>query len=165
MELILRSILVWAGLFLLVPGLAQAEGGTCPPGYYPHNIPGVMGCAPIPGYSPGGDPVDPGPQWETRWGAIAIGNGGYGTASDFSSKRKAKKQALSECKKSGAQSCKISVLYYNQCAALAWGESKMITYRSPDKADAEARVLESCGRITENCRVFYSSCNYPARIR
>ena len=59
-------------LFLLTfAGFAKAEGG-CPDGYYPANLPATNVCYPFP------DAQENQPQqqgrWETRWGAIAIGN-------------------------------------------------------------------------------------------
>lgn len=144
--------LVLAG-YVLFPVDLKAEGGTCPLGYYLHNMPGVMGCAPIPGYGGGGSPLDPGPQWETRWGAIATSCSGYAAASDQSSKRKARKEALRKCKAAGYSRCKISLEYYNQCGALAWGESYMATCGASELEQAEALAIKSCEERSANCKV------------
>lgn len=52
-----------AGALMLAPVSVQAEGGSCPPGYYPIGGQGYQGCAPIPGgegeETPGAPPQRP----------------------------------------------------------------------------------------------------------
>lgn len=49
------GFLVLLAALSLGGGPARAEGGTCPPGFYPAGGIGFVGCAPIPGYDSGGD--------------------------------------------------------------------------------------------------------------
>ena len=145
-----------------------AEGGTCPSGYYPVNSPGVMGCAPIPG---GGDsflPPDPGPKWQTRWGVLAWGGGGFGTSNNMPSKRKAEKFAIEACRGRSPEpkQCKVKVVYFNQCVAVAQGENSLASFRSPDLDDAKSSALETCRNGGDSfCKLTYDACSYPARIR
>lgn len=159
--------LLLIGVLLLSPALSFAEGGTCPPGYYPHNIPGVMGCAPIPGYGGGARPVDPGPQWETRWGTVAIDheNGAFGSAEAASTPRQAKRRAKAACKAQGGRNCRVGEPYFNQCIAVAWGDAWISTYSAETVARASLLAVEDCSLHTGDCQIFYSACSLPVRVR
>jgi Domain of unknown function (DUF4189) len=149
----------------LASGYVHAEG-NCPKGYYPYNATGAqVACAPIPGYGGSNAPSDPGPQWQTRWGAIATTNGAFGAANDMPSKRKATREALKSCRANGGQKCTVKMTFYNQCGALAWGDAGNTTFNSPELKDAEESAVKGCNEHTRNCRVFYSACSYPARVR
>ena len=141
---------------------SRAEGG-CPDGFFPigGGNGGWHGCAPM-----GNGSGEPAEEWETRWGAIATGNGLFGAAEGASSKSQAEKIALRKCKESGNSGgkCKIKGSYHDQCAALAWGDAGAIAFRSPDKADAEANAVAACSQQTTNCQLYYSACSYPVRL-
>jgi hypothetical protein len=137
--------------------------GNCPAGYYESSGGGVSGCIAYPTAS--GQPPDPGPQWSTRWGAIATANGAFGTANNLSSARKAEKAALKQCKANGGKDCRVTLSFGNQCAALAWGSTVNSTKPAGDLSQAEANAMASCNAATQNCKVFYSACSYPQRIR
>lgn len=68
--------------------------GNCPNGYYPigGGNSGWQGCAPM-STGDAGNPPDPGPQWATRWGAIAVDGdkGSFGGVEGQRSKGAAKK--------------------------------------------------------------------------
>ena len=141
---------------------SNAEG-NCPSGYYPigGGSAGWEGCAP--GSTEETDPVE---EWESRWGAIATGDGLFGAHEGASSKSRAEKLALRQCQ--GGQKgrkCKIKVFYHDQCAALAWGDGGAIAFRSPDKSDAEQSAVAACSQHTTDCELYYSACSYPERIR
>jgi hypothetical protein len=157
---------IFMGLVLLVFEV-KAEG-NCPPGYFPIGGPEVQGCAPIPS-SGGGLPLDPGPQWATRWGAIAVDGtvSRFGGAEGYSNRRRAEKAAIANCKKNGGtKHCKVpGGAYYNQCGALAWGESKARVFSAGTTEAAQNLALEACSKDTANCKVYYSGCSYPERIR
>ncbi|WP_454831791.1 DUF4189 domain-containing protein [Pseudoxanthomonas wuyuanensis] len=148
---------------------ASAEGGTCPPGYYPHNSPGVMGCAPIPGYAipTGGSPAtqQPSLRWDERWGAIATDPdaGTVGTVSAQRSRRAAELGAIERC---GSKGCKVLVAYANQCAALAWRPGTQAFGTDPNAEIAEKRALESCGDGNAlACKVIYAECSLAEEVR
>jgi Domain of unknown function (DUF4189) len=136
----------------------------CPPGYWPlgSDQAGWKDCAPM---TPNQLPPDPGPQWETRWGAIATADGAFGTGNSLTTKRKAEKQAIAQCRENGGKGCKVRITYYNQCGALAWGETSGTTFRSPQIADAEQSALKECSAKTTDCKIFFSGCSYPKQIR
>jgi hypothetical protein len=158
---------IWIFCFLLLffASPVLAEGGTCPPGYYPVNSPGVMGCAPMPGGS--AEPVDTGPSWMTTWGAIAADGDKQVVASSFNkgSKRKAESAAIKECRaKGGSKKCKTWVSFYNQCGALAAGDSQAVAFRAGTIEEASRGAVKDCSALTPNCRIVQTVCSYPVRV-
>jgi Domain of unknown function (DUF4189) len=152
---------------MLASGYAHAEG-NCPEGYYPYNATGVqVACAPIPGYGGNSQPADPGPSWETRWGAIAAGGGGFGAQDGMSSKRRAHRAAMHACKESGGgKSCKVLFSYYNQCGAIAWGDNAKAGWAgAPELDQSKNNALKECSSRTTNCKLFHSGCSYPQQVR
>lgn len=100
-------------------------------------------------------------QLETRWGAVATGNGALGVAAGMQSRESAERKAHDDCLsqvKDGP--CKIQVAYYNQCVAVAWGDGGSLWARSPDVKDAEEMALRSCENATANCDIYYSACSF-----
>lgn len=162
------TYLLVLGLFC-VSGVAIAEGGTCPPGYYPYNTPGVMGCAPIPGYDNGAASTQlamPEPVWATRWGAIAMDftNGKVGAVTEMHSKRKAEQAALAQCRSNGGSVCESALSYRNQCGVIAWGTSHVSTYSAETIEQASALALQACRKHTTDCQIYYADCSIPERI-
>lgn len=160
----MRSMTVYVAMIalpaILFPGGASAEG-NCPAGSYPigGGSAGWVGCAPIAG---GANDQGPEERWETRWGAIAIGDGYFGAAEGASSKDEAENTAMQRClSTSNGEKCWVKISYSDQCAALAWGDGGVIAFRSPDKDDAERSAVSSCSKHTTHCKVFYSGCSYP----
>ncbi|NUO74953.1 MAG: DUF4189 domain-containing protein [Lysobacter sp.] len=155
---------------LMVNG-ARAEQG-CPSGFTPNaaGTPGAQ-CIPIGGLNGSGDgggySQDPGPQWASRWGAIAIDNasGKTGLAGSMSSKRKAEKGALAQCKEKGGANCQVKLAYRNQCGVVAWGEGNMTTAHAPTVADASKLAVGECERSVSKCEVFFSDCSYAERVQ
>jgi hypothetical protein len=143
--------------------------GRCPPGYFPTNNPDFVGCAPNNAPTLGGSnsasslPPDPGPQWDGRWGAIAIdeAEGVFGAVDGQADMRKAKKAAIKQCRKNGGSKCKIKLEYHNQCGTLAWGADKYVTYGGPLPDEIVKRGIELCNGITSNCHISYLGCSYP----
>jgi Domain of unknown function (DUF4189) len=115
--------------------------------------------------------VEPsGPQWATRWGAIAIdpnaSKGGVGVASDMKSQRAAEKAAMKQCRnKGGGKTCRVQTAYDNQCGVIAWGDTYYSTANGDTIDSASELGLRECGKETSNCRIYYSNCSYPVRIR
>lgn len=109
-------------LSLLICGHAMAEGGSCPPGYYPIGGQSVAGCAPMPGSG-----VDrtadttPRGKWKTTWSAIAIDSmvGDVGMATGYYREGEARREAIRRCELHGAKKCKAET-FFNQCSVLAW---------------------------------------------
>lgn len=116
-------------------------------------------------------PASPsGPEWESRWGAIAVGStasgGGVGVSSDMKTRRSAEETALQQCRDNGGGStCHIELAYANQCGVIVWGESYFDTASGETKSQAESEATELCSRQTADCRLYYASCSYPVRAR
>ncbi|NOT87397.1 MAG: DUF4189 domain-containing protein [Lysobacter sp.] len=108
-----------------------------------------------------------GPQWLDSWGAIADGNGVFGTAQSMQTKRKAEKAALRACKENGGDRyCKIAMVYRNQCVVYAMSEAYDVGIASSEAiSQAESRALEICGKSSAECRVRYSACSLPVQVR
>jgi Domain of unknown function (DUF4189) len=153
---------------LLYSAEVNAEG-RCPPGYHPvgTNTTGYLGCAPIPGAGEDSAPVDPGPRWVTRWGAIAIdgSTGKFAGTEGMSNERKAKRSAITQCRNNGGKQCKVIATYYNQCGALAWGDAKATGYSGPEREETVQLAIQACSKQTTNCQAYYSGCSYPEQIQ
>ena len=111
--------------------------------------------------------VSSGPQWAVQWGAVAYGGGGFGAAKDMVSIAKAKKAALRACRDSGGgKHCKVALSYSDQCVAYAIGDDYLVgVARSPMPEEAYALAMNSCAESTTNCKVTYTACSLPVRIR
>jgi hypothetical protein len=111
--------------------------------------------------------VQPKAVWADRWGAIAIDSktGGAGTVAGRASKAEAIAAAMGDCGSHGSQTCEVETAYSNQCAAIAWGSTAHDTARGPDKSNTEASAMEGCGKLTSACKIVYSDCSLPVRIK
>lgn len=163
----MKEKLLLAIILLGIVSFAYAEGGTCPPGYYPIGGQGASGCAPIPDSEEADEESSPpSVRWADRWGAIAIDNTSseVGVITSMPSKSKAEKAALAQCRAKGSDACKVKLAYYNQCAAIVWGNTGYNTTHAATKERASEIGMQSCGAEDSNCRVFYADCSLPERI-
>ncbi len=163
-------------LYVLTITDLRAENG-CPAGYEPWKIPveSASDCFAIPNYGQQNSQlpsqtVPSGPQWATRWGAIAIGStasgGGVGVVTDMKNQRAAEKAALKQCKsRGGGKSCRIEISYADQCAAIAWGDRFYNTARAETVELASDLSLAACSKKTENCKIYYANCALPVRVK
>ena len=166
-------------LMALLPVVAVAQTFACPSGPGPGEIRvgmsgGSGGVAPIPVCASDGSQDDSGyddsqrnaPVWETRWGAIATGDGGLGAVTDMRSERQAKKAAIKQCKATangGGPNCK-AFSYYNQCAVIAWGSTGYILQRAENISTASSLGMQKCNSQYQECEIFYSGCSYAKRV-
>jgi hypothetical protein len=149
---------------------AQAEGGTCPNGYYPLNGSGVSGCAPIPGYGQPQSrvPATPPVRWESRWGAIATDGvlGVLGASTGMTSERRAKKAAISDCQNKGGTSCKFQVSFANGCGVMVVDDEGFIVSKGPTLDSTTQHGMKACQDAGANhCRVYYSICSSAQRVQ
>lgn len=165
-------LLLW-GVLLSFSCVAYAEHG-CQEGFVPVNQGNGQGQTCVADYNlpywnnrDSGESTASGPQWETRWGAIAIDfrEGKIGTASTMSSKRGAEKDALSDCRSNGGTACKLALSYHNQCGVMAWGESYATTESAETLEQASARAIRSCSAKSSDCQIYYSDCSLAERVR
>lgn len=158
------KVLKLAGLMLILLSLPVAGvNAQCRIGSGPDHGDGVPYCS----QSTAPTNISSGPQWAVRWGAIAYGGGGFGAAKDMASTAKAKKAALRACHDSGGgKNCKIALSYSDQCVAYAMGDDYSVgVARSPMSEEAYAMAIDSCAESTTNCKVTYSACSLPVRIK
>ena len=154
-------------ILLATARVANAEGGTCPPGYYPVNSLGVIGCAPTPNSENGGGRrAVPKATWADRWGAIATDgpSAALGASVGMPNKRKAEKFALAQCREKGGKNCEIDMTFYNQCAVLVTGDRVYNTSHAATVEEASRLGIAECEKEDVNCRVYYSDCSLPVRI-
>lgn len=128
---------------------------------------GIPYCSQLPTPPPAMPSV---PEWENRWGAIAVGStasgGAVGVASDMKTRLSAEKAALKQCRDNGGgKTCHVELAYANQCGVIVWGESYFETASGETKSRAESEATELCSRQTADCRLYYANCSYPIRAR
>lgn len=153
-------------LFLICLWYSAAADAQCRIGSGPDLGDGIPYCSQL--ETP--PPAEPsGPEWEDRWGAIAVGStasgGGIGVASDMKTRRSAEKTALKQCRENGGgDTCHIELAYANQCGVIVWGESYFETATGETQREAEAEATELCSRKSTDCRPYYANCSYPVRV-
>jgi hypothetical protein len=168
----LRIIILLVLMFgLLSTSSSLRSEGNCPPGMVPIGGGQAQGasCMPI-----GGSQQQPHQAyWQNRYGAIATGwvpnsTGSYnlvvGVASNMRSKRKAEKQAISQCKSKGSKSCKV-MNYYNQCAVLASGDGGSYSRGAETLQIARQLAIDACLSEGGNCKILYSDCSFPELVK
>jgi Domain of unknown function (DUF4189) len=162
----LAALLLCFTGFCLPSTSLRAQQMACPPGSVPigGGDAGWSSCSPVSGQGET-TPPDPGPEWATRWGAIATANGAFGTANNFPIARKAEKAAMNRCQANGGKDCVITLSFANQCAALAWGSTVNSTKAAANIGEAEGNAMSTCNAEAGNCKIYYSACSYPERIR
>jgi Domain of unknown function (DUF4189) len=166
----MKSKLFLVFLFFILVKESMAGNG-CPDGMTPFQNGGdpTPKCYPIQD-SQNITSVQPRGHWETRWGAVAIGfskaDAGIGFSKDISSKRKAEKEAVTQCKAvSGSAKCKITLRYYNQCAVFAWGDTANVTESAGTIEIASQLAMQKCDRKTTSCKIAYADCSPPVWIK
>lgn len=152
-----------------------AHANNCPPGYYPTggDQAGWHACAPmdsgISNDSEDNEPEEPQTAqevWEDRWGALATANGAMGQATSKRTKEEAEREAIADCRaRAGTEVCKLKTAYYNQCVALSWGSEGNVAARGPDPKEVEQRANEICSASYSNCKIYFSACSLPVRVR
>ncbi|WP_436870978.1 DUF4189 domain-containing protein [Acinetobacter courvalinii] len=145
-----------SSIYACPAGMVELPGGVClPPDHQNSPLNNLPSASPPP------------PVWADRWGAIASdGKGTYGIVSDMTSKRKASKAAIQECKNRGGGACNINLTYYNQCAAVGSNDINSFSYSAPTQAEAEQLALERCVKATsKKCDVYYSGCSTAVRVK
>jgi hypothetical protein len=159
---------------LIVSSSVYAEHG-CQDGFIPVNRGNGQTCVAdynLPYWANKNDEsstVPSNPQFAEKWGAIAIddtsADTGLGTVSDMPSKRKAEKVALAKCRENGGAACKIKLSYYNQCAAIAWGDTGYNAARAATIEEASEISIRECSVNHAGCKIYYSECSLPVRVQ
>ncbi|WP_442965312.1 DUF4189 domain-containing protein [Pseudomonas sp. CGJS7] len=158
-------ILPACALLIVVSGSAAAEGG-CPAGMIPYQGTNTMSCGPMPSSGEGSAPS--GPSWASRWGAIArdTAAGVMSAVDSRDSKRRARSDAIADCKARGGEKCKVVLTYRNQCVATVYGRTGAEHISARDESSAIQLGMKACtARGDDDCRVYYQACSLPVRIR
>lgn len=153
-------------------GLAYAEGG-CPSGMISYSGTDINSCGPIPPgyYSDSNDAsqrsLDQPVRWADRWGAIAFSdiNNSVGVSADMASEGAAKKVAIAKCISAGGEKCSTEITYHNQCGVIAWGDRYGNAAGARTVEEASDMALKTCSKNTENCKIVYSNCTSPRRVK
>ena len=138
-------------------GLVPAPTGACVSQAEANQMQAASAGAATPRYT--------GPLWQDRFGAIAVdgATGSVGWSSAATSKRNAQKSAIEDC---GGEGCKIRIEARNTCLAVAWGGGISGFGRDVDLHVVESTALDSCKKGGgSNCKLVYSACSLPVRIR
>lgn len=147
---LLASIL--AGMLLALaagrsdPALAQS--GTCPPGYYPVNGGGVMGCAPIPGAASGAG-YETG-YWADRyatvvWASAPDGSPAFSWATKNANQAASDAMAMRACHEQGLQNCRVAMRFSNGYFAVARASDGTLYAGSAFEAGgAKKQALAQC---------------------
>jgi hypothetical protein len=124
----------------------------------------------MPGYNASGynaPPHQPAPVWNDRWGAIAFdrGTGQAGTVVDKDSKRDAVNSAMHDCQINGSPNCEVVLTYYNACAAIAMGGGGSGMSNNATLEGAKNGAMRTCSEDSTTCKIVYSGCSLPRRIK
>ena len=177
--MVLMGIVIWINGGVVKEVSAEPWGnGICKAGWNVTYDSGDTYCV-LPGgscqYHPSGSlpacaqdqPTNPKPvvKKPSSYGAVAWGSWSYGSSTNQTNKQNAINAALQSCS-NGGDSCKIQVIYSNQCVAQTYGIQKngaywwRISYGSTQKQATQA-ALKDCGKIAKNCQVSFSECSLP----
>lgn len=159
-------------LFIEILSLPVAFGqappsGPCPPGGVP--IPGQGRCgspAEAAAVNQGGrgNSVPAYTEiWEDRYGALAIDrtSGNLYPIENESSRRRAIRASLKNC---GNNSCFLAVDVRNGCIASSWGGG-YFSHGGVDKASVEEEAMGKCRSEYDSCKLKYSGCSLPVRVK
>ncbi|AWH31253.1 MULTISPECIES: DUF4189 domain-containing protein [Stenotrophomonas] len=175
MKWMLAVVTCIGSMFLGSVGTASAEGGSCPPGYYPIGGQGVQGCAPIPGGASGGASQSEVPansptgRWIKTWGSISESttSDDAGVSDGKRTKAEAEAAAIARCASAGAKNCKITMSYYNQCVSWLiprWrsGQGASGIGGGPTPEDARFSAQAHCKNDGPGpCEEIYANCTKP----
>lgn len=154
----------------LILSTEAAADGQCPDGYTqaPGPVTGVINCDPLPAVEP--ESGVRGPRWQSRWGAISFdygpGNVGIGASVAATSKRKAKNEALAECRAKGGKDCRVNLIYDNQCAVVIAASGYSRSHGGPTVEITAKRGIQICEEAGfSDCQVYYKACSLPEQVQ
>ncbi|MDM0038259.1 DUF4189 domain-containing protein [Variovorax sp. J22G21] len=156
-------------LGVVVSFTVQAEGGSCPNGYYPIGGQGTMGCAPLPNGAQRAVPQRPAEVWQDRYGAIYLDlpKGAMGTSTSLASRAASEQAAIADCKARGGIDCKQEASYGNGCIAFVIDDNWHGAVFRKNLDAAKQQAMRDCQGVAgnANCHVYYTDCSQPVRIQ
>ncbi|QQP96800.1 DUF4189 domain-containing protein [Lysobacter enzymogenes] len=97
--------------------------------------------------------------------ALDDATGATGASSLERTQAKAEKNALANCRKQGGEACRMEISYHNQCIGFVVGKTKYFVRADYSLDLAVSNSLDKCTKENEGCRLIYSSCSLPERVR
>lgn len=158
-------------MLLFVSASSLAEQG-CPDGFIP-NAAGTPGVPCVAGQSNDWSvQKKPTSRWVKRWGAFTSDSvtSKVGVASGASSKGKAEREAVADCKRRGGSRCEVLLSFVNQCGAIAWGERPgasgvLSAVSAASEEQAKEDALRQCSLKSKSCEIFLSECSFAELVR
>ncbi len=164
-------LVVLLALFVLcsIMGHAVHAQGSCPAGQMPYSGNDMSSCGPIPpGYQGYEAPAQPAPLWMHQWGAIAThdDDGSFGASTGMPNENSAMEAALDNCHSKHGSACKIQITYHDQCVSMVISDKRYNTGSAPTSEEAVQSGMDTCRNSGDpHCRVYYTACSMPKRIR
>lgn len=174
--LIIAATALVAGLNIFAPGKAKAQGWSCGGGSTINSAHtatnGEPPCIPVSTGVTGGSGGTPGMQWESRWGAFAFDSQSatMGMAGAMTSRGRAKKEAIANCRSQGGTNCTVRFVFTNHCGAVSQGQVAGGRYVQNYYSDitlprATEGALKKCTESGgANCEIAFTVCAKPQRI-
>jgi len=184
MKLLLKILSLLAVVWLSIPA-GLADNG-CPGSMEPSRVPAgpeqqarVLGCAPANAHavsssssvSSASSSSPPVTQWAQRWGALAFSRGdaaGHKSvlvdASNETSQELASRAALQRCQAQGGQSCRVSLVYANQCVVIVRGDVSASYAVDPVPEKAAQKAMAVCHQRNRQCTVSRTGCSMPISV-
>jgi hypothetical protein len=110
-------------------------------------------------------------RWADRYGAIVFGvnsignNAVLGVSENKINSEAAKNAAMLDCSAQGGRSCKISLVYHNQCAAVISG-SIAFSAGGPTIEKAVQVATDDCKKNSSRpCSVYYTACSMAVQVQ
>ena len=102
--------------------------------------------------------------WEDRYGSLALDpdTGNLYPVENETSKRRAIGVARKNC---GRKDCILTFNVRNACIAASWGGGVYYSRGGLNKQSAEASATAACQENSSVCRLKYSGCSLPVRVK
>lgn len=159
----------FALIFLLCIASDIHAQAACPPGTVPYGSgSGQEMCGPDESQSETPQQnLPPTPLWKDEWMALAAdpARSVLGVATYKSTAEEAKRAAMADCKAKGGVDCKIENAIRNGCAAFVTGSKGYNLNGGSTIDEAIDKGMAVCQSESSNCKIYYSGCSLPVRIR
>ncbi|WP_414650171.1 DUF4189 domain-containing protein [Dyella sp.] len=87
-------------------------------------------------------------------------------STEMPSRKAAEKSAVADCQNQGGKRCESRAWYRNGCGSMAAGNRNYSVNTAQTLDEAKAISLRNCTAQGDNtCKIFYSNCASPQRIR
>lgn len=156
--MLILALLAFSAHSQCATGLGTGGGNCIPP-----DASGMPGYVPTEGNAPAPLPAI----WADSWGSIVLDakGGAKGISTNQANMNDAIQSAMAKCRATGAANCKVELTYYNQCAAVAWGDQTFGIASNPTIEGASHAAVASCSESGTGCRTVYTACSQARRVQ